>query len=80
LGFGATFVGRFGKEFWQGILEGSLGFGATFCKRYFCKTFWQGVLEGSLGFRALFVKDTFVGRFSKVAYIKLYFYNIKTIF
>jgi len=24
LGFGATFVRRFGREFWQGILEGSL--------------------------------------------------------
>jgi hypothetical protein len=26
----ATFIGRFSSEFWQGILEGSLGFGATF--------------------------------------------------
>jgi len=48
LGFGATFVGRFGREFWQGILEGSLGFGATFCKGHFCRAFWQGILVGQL--------------------------------
>ena len=34
MGFGATFVGRFGREFWQGILEGSLSFKATFIKRF----------------------------------------------
>jgi len=45
--------------FWQGILEGSLGFGATFVRR-FGSEFWQGILEGSLGFGA-----TFVRRFGK---------------
>ena len=52
MGFGATFVGRFGREFWRAA--------------------W------ALG--PLFVKDTFVRRFSKVAYIELYFYNIKIVF
>jgi hypothetical protein len=39
LGFKATLVRRFGKEFWQGTLKGSLGFGPLFIKDTFVMRF-----------------------------------------
>ena len=66
----------FGRAFWRAAwVSGPLFVKDTFVRR-FGREFWRA----AWALRPLFVKDTLVGRFSKVAYIKLYFYNIKTIF